>query len=159
MHIAIDFGGTDIQIGLVQNGTVISKMRLPALSHGGLLRRLSDVIGSIYQLLSHSKSSISECTGIGLAAPGVVDPTSRTLLSINDKYSDAVGFPFEQWFEGVFELPCILENDARAALIGEAAYGVARDETDAVLIGVSRLLEMKQDKKTFTKLKGECKDI
>jgi glucokinase len=136
VHIAIDFGGTDIKIGLVQNGTVISRTRLPALSQRGLLRRLSDVIGSIYHLLSHSRTSISECMGIGIAASGVVDATSRTLLSINDKYSDAVGFPLEQWFEGAFGLPCILENDARAALIGEAAYGVARDETNAVLMRI-----------------------
>ncbi|CAH1231130.1 hypothetical protein PAECIP111891_06809 [Paenibacillus allorhizoplanae] len=143
MHIVIDFGGTDISIGLVQNGTVISITRLPALSQEGLLRRLSDVIGSIYQLLSQSRYAISECTGIGIAMSGVVDPISRTLL-INEIYSDAVGFPFVQWFEVVFGLPCILENDAEAALIGEAAYTVARGETNAVLLGVSRMLEIKQ---------------
>jgi glucokinase len=38
------------------------------------------------------------------------------------------------WFEGALALPCILENDARAALIGEAAFGVAKGETDAVLM-------------------------
>jgi glucokinase len=147
MHIVIDFGGADIDIGLVQNGTVISKTRLPAVSQGGLLRRLSGVIGSIYQLLSESRYSISECTGIGIATSGVVDPTRRTLISINDKYTDAKGFPFAQWFEEIFGLPCILENDAEAALIGEAAYGVARGETNAVLLGVSRLIEIKQSPK------------
>ncbi|MBP1962271.1 ROK family protein [Paenibacillus aceris] len=136
MHIAIDVGRTDINIGLVYNGTVILKTRLPALSKEGLLRRLSDIIGAIYKLFSDSRFSLSECTGIGIAVPGVVDATSRTLASINDKYSDAVGFPFEEWFNGVFGLPCILENDARAALIGEAAYGVARGETDAVLMTI-----------------------
>ncbi|CAH1232262.1 hypothetical protein PAECIP111891_06977 [Paenibacillus allorhizoplanae] len=144
MHIVIDFGGEDIDIGLVQNGTVISKTRLPALSQGGLLRRLSGVVGSINKLLSERRYVISECTGIGIATSGVVDPTSRTLLSINDTYSDAVGFPLARWFEVVFELPCILENNAEAAQIGEAAYGVARGETNGVLLGVSRLLEIKQ---------------
>ncbi|WP_054027591.1 ROK family protein [Bacillus sp. FJAT-28004] len=134
MNIALDFGVTNIKIGLVHNGTVISRTRIPALSQGGLLGRLSGVIGSIYKLLSDNQFSLSECMGIGIAMSGVVDAASRTKLSINDKYSDAVGFPIQEWFEGALALPCILENDARAALIVEASFGVANGETDAVLM-------------------------
>ncbi|MFD0693615.1 ROK family protein [Paenibacillus sp. GCM10027628] len=134
MNIAVDFGGTNIKIGLVKNGEVISKASIPAHSESGLLKRLPDVVRTIHKLIAHNGSSMSECAGIGIATPGLVDTANRTILSINDKYSDAVGFSFQKWVEETFSLPCILENDARAALIGETAYGVACGETDAVLM-------------------------
>lgn len=134
MNVAIDFGGTNIKIGLVKEGRVVSKTSIPANSDKGLLKRLPAVVSSIHELLSRNGSSINECAGIGIATPGLVDNVNRTILSINDKYSDAIGFSFQTWVEGAFRLPCVLENDARSALIGETAYGVARGETDAVLM-------------------------
>ncbi|MEK8128266.1 ROK family protein [Paenibacillus filicis] len=134
MNIAIDFGGTNIKIGLVQEGTVMARTSIPAFSQGGLTGRLPDVLASIHELLAQNRYSLSECTGVGIATPGIVDAAGRTILSINAKYADAVGFPFEKWLEEALSLPCILENDARAALIGETTYGVASGETDAVLM-------------------------
>ncbi len=136
MHIAIGFGMTSISIGLVKNGEVISRTRIPVLSQTGLLRRLTLIVDVIYKLLSRSQVTLSECTGLGIATSGVIDEERRTLITINDAYSDAIGFPFVEWFEGAFGLPCILVNDNKAALAGEAAYGVARGETNALLVTI-----------------------
>ncbi|TVY07990.1 ROK family protein [Paenibacillus cremeus] len=134
MNIAVDFGGTNIKIGLVEKGAIISKTSISAQSDTGLVKRLPVVKATIHELLAQSGYTISECSGIGMATPGLVDTDNQTILSINDKYADAIGFSFFEWVSGAFSLPLVLENDARAALIGETAYGVAQGETNAVLM-------------------------
>jgi glucokinase len=134
MNIAIDFGGTNIKIGLVEKGVIVSNTSIPAQSESGLVKRLPAVVTTIHELLAQNGSSISECSGIGIATPGLVDTDHQTILSINGKYADAIGFSFAKWVSGVFSLPFVLENDARAALIGETAHGAAQGETNAVLM-------------------------
>jgi len=134
MNIAIDFGGTTIKIGLVHEGKVHALRTLPAHSSKGLIPRLPAVAAAVREMLSCHRLSIADCAGIGIATPGLVDTANRTIVSINDKYSDAVGFPFQAWIADTFQLPFVMENDARSALIGETAYGVAQQETDAVLM-------------------------
>ncbi|MBU7316600.1 ROK family protein [Paenibacillus oleatilyticus] len=134
MNIAIDFGGTTIKIGLVHEGKVHALRTLPAHSSKGLIPRLPAVAAAVRELLACHRLSIADCEGIGIATPGLVDTVNRTIVSINDKYSDAVGFSFQAWIADTFQLPFVMENDARSALIGETAYGVAQRETDAVLM-------------------------
>jgi glucokinase len=134
MNITVDFGGTTIKIGLVHKGKVISRTSIPSHSKKGLLQRLSDVESSIRTLLAEHHISLSDCNGIGIATPGLIDATNKTILSINDKFADAVGFSFQDWVDDIFSLRFVLENDARSALLGEVAYGVARGETDAVMM-------------------------
>ncbi|XID92366.1 ROK family protein [Paenibacillaceae bacterium WGS1546] len=134
MNVAIDFGGTNIKIGLIEKGTVAAKASIPAYSENGLAGRLPEVEATVAALLRETGLALSSCRGIGLALPGIVDADNRVLLSINEKYTDAIGFDFDRWVSEAFSLPLVMENDARAALLGEAAYGAARDSQDAVLV-------------------------
>lgn len=134
MHITIDFGGTNIKLGLIRNGSVAAKASIPALSELGLKPRLPDVLKAVGALLQEAGTSISDCEGVGLALPGIVDADRRALLSVPEKYTDAVGFDFGGWVQEAFGLPFVMENDARAALIGEVAYGAARGCKDAVMV-------------------------
>lgn len=134
MVIAIDFGGTTIKLGLVHEGALVAGATLPAHSGNGMLARLPHVEQAIGQLLEQAGVSISECAGIGIATPGVVDTDNAVLVSINDKYMDAVGFSFREWAQQAYGLPFAMENDARAALLGEIVYGAAQGEQNAVLL-------------------------
>ncbi|MFC4599897.1 ROK family protein [Cohnella hongkongensis] len=134
MNIAIDFGGTNIKIGLIDRGKVAAKASIPAYSEHGLAGRLPAVEKTVKALLGEAGWTPAACRGVGLALPGIVDADNRTLLSIHDKYADAIGFDFSQWVADAFSLPFVMENDARAALVGEVAYGAARGAKDAVLM-------------------------
>ena len=134
-NIAIDFGGTTIKIGLVRSGVVLAKTGIPAQSSGGLLPRLDDVERTVHRLLADAGLALDQCKGVGMAVPGLTDPMKSTLLSINEKYADAAGMNFGDWASDRFGLGChVLENDARAALLGETAYGVSRGIRDSVLM-------------------------
>lgn len=134
MHITIDFGGTNIKLGLIEDGSVAAKSSIPAYSEQGLKPRLPDVMDAVRALLRQADVEMSVCRGVGLALPGIVDADRRELLSVPEKYTDAVGFDFCGWVEEAFGLPFVMENDARAALIGEVAYGAARGCKDAVMV-------------------------
>jgi glucokinase len=134
MHVTIDFGGTNIKIGLIVEGKIAAKTSIPAFSENGLFPRLPAVAHSVHELLSEAGVTLAECRGVGLALPGIVDAVRRELLSIPEKYTDAVGFDFGGWVRETFALPFVMENDARAALIGEVAYGAASGSRDAVMV-------------------------
>lgn len=149
MDIAIDFGGTTIKLGLIEKGQAAAQAIIPAYSGQGLIKRLPDVEQAVLDMLEISEISLQQCRGIGFAIPGIVDFDSGQLLSVNEKYADAVGFSFSGWAKDTFGLRSVLENDARAALFGESAYGTAQGERDVVLvtfgtgIGTSALLNGK----------------
>ncbi|MBC8080514.1 MAG: ROK family protein [Gorillibacterium sp.] len=132
--IVLDFGGTTIKLGLIQQGHLLAQSTVPARSVGGLLPRLGDVRNAVLDLLGQAGLSLGDCFGVGIALPGIVDPERFTLLSINEKYADAIGFAFNTWAEEAFGLPIVMENDARAALLGEISYGTAKGESNAVLM-------------------------
>ena len=64
--------------------------------------------------------------GIGIAIAGIVDYQNCCVLSVNQKFNDIIGFDFIEWAFTEFGCPILLENDARAALIGEWKYGSAK---------------------------------
>lgn len=134
MNVTIDFGGTNIKIGLVEGGKVAAKTSLPAYSENGLSPRLPAVERAVNELLREAGVALSACRGVGLALPGIVDTDRRRLLATPGKYADAVGLDFGAWIREAFSLPFVVENDARAALVGEAAYGAAKGASDAVMV-------------------------
>lgn len=134
MNVTIDFGGTNIKIGLVQEGAVLAKTSIPANSGDGMLARLPEAERAVRGLLAGAGAGLGQCEGVGLSLPGIVDTGRKTLVSIKGKYTDAIGYDYAGWAKAAFGLPLAVENDARAALLGEVAYGAARGERDAVLV-------------------------
>ena len=63
---------------------------------------------------------------IGIAFPSIVDAPNNKILSQYVKYPDAVDFDLENWAKIKFDAALFLENDARAALIGEYHFGFAK---------------------------------
>lgn len=132
--IAVDFGGTNIKLGLVKDGKIIKKVTMKAYSGQGIKAQLSKIEGEIKQLLKELGYKLEECIGLGIAIPGLVNCKDRKVISINEKYKDAVEFDFVKWAKEVFDLPVALDNDANLALLGEVYSGCAKGTKDAVLM-------------------------
>lgn len=132
--ISLDLGGTRIKIGIVEGGILIADSIIDALSEGGLIPRLSAVEAEISALLSKSNLRATDISGVGISIPGIVDSKRMKLLSVNEKYSDAVDFDFAQWSKKALGLPVVLENDARCAMIGEWQYGAGKGCDNLVMV-------------------------
>ena len=75
-----------------------------------------------------------EFAGLGVAAPGIVDEENRRVVVCNGKYAGLEEIDLAEWSRREFGLELKIVNDARAALMGELAYGCAQGETDAVMV-------------------------
>lgn len=145
--VAVDLGGTRIKLGLVRAGTVLATDRMDAQSGQGLQARLPQIRAAVDRLLATAGLSVGDLGGVGVAVPGIVDPVSQRVLSINDKYGDAPRLDLAAWANDTWHVPFYLENDTRAALLGEWQYGSGRGYDNLVLmtlgtgIGTSAVIE------------------
>ncbi len=130
MQLCIDFGGTDIKLGLVRDGVVLVSTSLPVSAARADLDRAAAAADA---LLAEAREAPS---AVGIAVPGVVDRDASRMLHANDKYDFLVAesLDLRAWAADRFECPAIVENDARAALAGEVSAGCAVGQRDVVLV-------------------------
>jgi glucokinase len=134
IFIACDLGGTNIKIGVLKDGEVIKKSSLRAFSEKGIIHQLSNLEDEVKKLVRDSGYELQDCSGIGIAIPGLVNCKEKRVLSINEKYKDAVNFKFDEWAENKFGQPLVMDNDANLALLGEMNFGCAVGHENAVLM-------------------------
>ncbi len=132
--IALDLGGTRIKTGIVEAGRLLAHSVIEAESAEGFRKKLPAIEDEMESLLKASNLTPADISGIGISIPGIVNVTERTLLSVNGKFSDAVGFDFIEWAGNRWNLPVVLENDARSALIGEWKHGAGRGFDNLVMV-------------------------
>ncbi|WP_435748705.1 ROK family protein [Microbacterium sp. PMB16] len=128
MELCIDFGGTEIKLAVIDDARVLISGSIPVLGGAGDLARAAD---EARRLLAGAGRGAD---AVGIAVPGVVDPATGRMRHANAKYDHLRDFDLNGWSLREFGLPAIVENDARAALVGETSTGSAAGERDAVLV-------------------------
>ncbi|KXH84533.1 ROK family protein [Chryseobacterium kwangjuense] len=132
--IAIDMGGTRIKIGIVKDKVILASASIDADSGNGLRNRLPYIEKMVKDLINGQKLSSEDIAGLGIASPGIIDTNEKKILSIDKKFGDAPEIDLEEWCRQAFGLSFCIENDARAALLGEWKYGKAKNYDNAVLM-------------------------
>jgi len=121
----IDIGGTKIAGGLVnQKGRLVGQtLTVPTRAGEGIKTSYGQVLRVIERLLSQAGGK-AELSGIGLCAPGPVNP--RTGMVLNPPNLPGWNnLPLAKKIEDRFSLPTKVENDANAAGLAEAVFGAA----------------------------------
>jgi len=122
-------GGTQIKLGLVDiEGNLLETEMLPAKSDLSMKERLDELVSDIDRKIANYK-----LLGIGIAFPGIVDIKSNRIISKYVKYTDAHKVDLNSWAKSNWNVPVTIENDARAALIGEWQYGSGKG-CDSILM-------------------------
>lgn len=129
--IALDIGGTRIKMAVVQNGVVLRSKAIPAFSEGALQERLPAIENALTDL---TNGAFSEYCGLGIAMPCLVDARNHRATEIYGKFEDAPELDLPQWAWERFHLPIVMEQDSKAALIGEVMYGAARGYENVLLL-------------------------
>lgn len=131
----IDLGGTIIKVGLVRDGKTIHASSMPANAHEGLAKQLPHVEAAIRQSCEKSGVELSDCAGVGIAFPGIVDPrANRIISSPKDKYDDGATIDLNEWSQRTLGIVARVENDAHAALLGEWQFGAGRGVANFVMV-------------------------
>lgn len=136
MILAADFGGTSIKLGLVEEGCVLARSRLDAQAGHPLAGRLEAVAGEWQILLKKNGSSLADCSGVSLAVPFLVNSKTQRVEGEFGKFPGAHGIDFDGWSRARLGLPAVVENDLRAALLGEWTAGAALGKKDVVMLAL-----------------------
>lgn len=123
--IGVDIGGTKIASGIItKQGKLEKKIVLPTFADKGALVSLNQVYFAISELLKLAKISIREIEGIGVCAPGPLDPVKGIVYNPPNlpgwKY-----IPLTRLIKDKFKTEIKLENDANAAGLAEMIWGSA----------------------------------
>ncbi len=134
LTIGVDLGGTTIKLGLVNGRDIVATKKILADADLNFASKLPAIRSAVDQLLADHRINPQQLEGIGLAFPSVVNSKRRKILSHYVKFSDADKVDLVQWAREHWSVPLALENDARAALVGEWQYGSGQGYSHVVMI-------------------------
>jgi glucokinase len=128
---AIDIGGTNIKLGIVdEEGTIITRASVPT-SRDGDPGPLVDAIVATLRPMMDAASVGDALSGIGVSVAGFLDPERQGMIH-NANLVALREFPLRRALEERFLVDCPLEVDSNAAVVAEHRHGSGR--------GVARLL-------------------
>lgn len=131
---AVDIGGTKFAVGMVsESGQVLARAETPSYPERGLQDGLARIVRMLHETAEQAGAPLQ---GIGIGCTGPVDPHTGQLGLIEF-------LPGWEWFNLVdalhnqFKVPAVIENDADAAALGEAAWGAGRGAERMIYVTVS----------------------
>ena len=126
MVLVADLGGTHIKLGLVDGQRLLARGIIPSHSDCTLEQRLPAIAGAFARLCSDAQIKVGQCGGVAFGVPTLADIQRGRATTQFAKFSDIVDLDLIGWCERTLGLPFAIENDARAAAVGEWLYGAGR---------------------------------
>src|SRR6266536_2731499 len=124
--IGVDVGGTKVAAGLVRaTGEILFHTRQPMVANDGAESGLAAVKSAIQSVTAQAADSGNlrgPIEGIGLCAPGPLDPKTGVILNPPNMPCWR-NFPLAEEMKKKFGLPVVVENDANAAGLAEFMWG------------------------------------
>jgi glucokinase len=129
--LAADFGGTRIKIGLLEGGSLRASRVYNTTAGHTLASELAE-LRLIFEELVELAQSPLEAMAWGL--PCIVAPDHQTVTRTFGKFEDAPELDLAGWVQRYFGVPLLLDNDARAAVVGEWRYGAGKGCDNLVMV-------------------------
>lgn len=135
--IGIDIGGTKVAIGLVSDaGEVVVRSTLKtdtSVPPAEIVRRIAEEVST---LLANHGEGLGELAGIGLGAPGPLDPR-QGVITCPPNLPGWEGFPIVEELGKYFDQKIVMENDATAATLAEKWVGAAKENDHFLFMTIS----------------------
>jgi glucokinase len=131
LAVGIDIGGTNTVFGLVdESGNCLLQDAIKTGDFPAVEDFVNEVQKGVKGLISEYKDS--EIVGMGIGAPNANYFTGTIEHAPNLKWKGIV--PLVELFQGHFDFPISLTNDANAAAMGERIYGAAKGIDDLAMV-------------------------
>jgi len=127
--LGVDIGGTRTKLGVVSGSGQVEAGRVEDTGHLPFAAIWELVLG--YATEHGAGDASSGLAGIGIAAPGIVDPVFG-VRNLPGKVVGIEGFPLRERLEERFGVPVRCVNDGAAATLAEWRFGAARGHQDVV---------------------------
>ncbi|PZE22253.1 ROK family transcriptional regulator [Paenibacillus xerothermodurans] len=136
--VAIDLGGTKISFALFDgNAELIARKEISTYQTKTRDAFITLLISSIHGLIEECERSVSSLQVIGIGTPGIVDNKRGIVIEGSPNLPEWDNVKLSERLGQEFGIPVILENDVRAALIGEIWQGKCKGLKNAALIALS----------------------
>lgn len=132
--VGVDVGGTKIAAAVVDAvGQMCGRVQVPTDVRGAEAT-LESIAEAIRRALSAAGVARGDVLAAGLGIPGKVDPEAGVgILSVNLGWRDV---PVKALLEARLGMPCTLENDVKAATLGEGRFGAGRGRRNFIYLSV-----------------------
>src|SRR5271169_5898075 len=126
LTIGVDIGGTKVAAALVSaTGEIGPKTRVPMNPRGSAAEGFAAVAAAIETILSTAPDTRAAVKGIGICAPGPLDPKTGIVLN-PPNLPCWRNFPLAEKIVATYHVPVKVDNDANAAALAETRWGAAR---------------------------------
>jgi glucokinase len=134
--VGVDIGGTKVAAGLVnRNGEIKTQVRTPMVANREAGDGLAAVLSAIDLLFTHDTKARTLIGGIGICAPGPLDPNTGVVIN-PPNVPCWRNFPLAAEIEKIYGVPVKVENDANAAALAEAYWGAGRGFRNIFYAGI-----------------------
>jgi glucokinase-like ROK family protein len=135
--IGVDIGGTSIKAGLVRRGgEVCFPAQTPTDAGKGRDAITASLVQAVEQVLMATRAESIAPIGIGIATAGAVDHRDGSIFAATDNLPGWAGFQLRAFAEKRFHLPAFVVNDAQAAVLSEAHFGLGRGLSDFIAVTI-----------------------
>jgi glucokinase len=123
--IGVDLGGTNMQIGLVSHELkLLSAARRKTKPEEKLDGVVSRIVSGIEEACEAAKVPVSAIGGVGIGAPGAVDPAKGVVIEAVNLRWDNV--PLADILTRKLKAKTFLDNDVNVAVYGENRLGAGK---------------------------------
>jgi glucokinase len=123
LTLGVDIGGTKVAAGLVDaKGTILFQTRVPMPAREDAAAGFAAVERAINAVFDAQPQARGSLTGIGICAPGPLDPFRGVVLN-PPNLPCWRNFPLAAEVQRVFHVCAKIDNDANAAALAEAIWG------------------------------------
>jgi glucokinase len=135
--VGIDIGGTKVAAGIVarEGGIVhVSQARTPRSTDP--MKVVELVLSLLGRELAAASTMGLTVTGIGVGTAGVVNPTSRSVVSATENLSGWASIDLAALLTEASGVQVLVDNDVNAIAIAETSVGVARAYDRCLVVSV-----------------------
>lgn len=132
-RIGVDLGGTNIAVGVVdENFKIIGRGKMKTNAPRPAEEIFDDISTAINMAVADAGLTMDDISTIGVGTPGSVNKEEGLIEFSNNL--DFNNVPAKKFLEDRTGKPCVFENDANAAALGEAYAGAGNGVKNLVAV-------------------------
>jgi len=131
--LAADLGGTNLKMGAISpTGEILIRTRR-STPHTDQAESIVSIIGEAAKECLEKLGKSENVLAVAAAVPAILNIENGIILKAPNVPS-LNGFRFSKALENTLNLPCVLENDANAAAVGENWIGVSKNFQNSIMV-------------------------
>lgn len=132
-YAGVDVGATKIEVVITGTDFVaVAQARAPTPGRGGPAAVVKVVKSTIDEALAGSP--LQKLAAVGVGVPGQVDDATGVVAKSPNIRGWSASYPLRDEIEKVFGVPAAVDNDVRAALLGEHRLGAVQPFGDVLAV-------------------------